>query len=226
MDEIRRSIALSREFLELAEFALSRYSDAKLKKNLLDYGDLEHYALKLVAERTEDGWVKTPAGERITSELDALFVDEYQDSNGVQDLIFKSVTREDNLFIVGDPKQSIYRFRGAEPKIFSDYKKNLEVYKEGDTGAMRMVFLSDNFRCAEPVIDLVNRIFRVMMAGYRSDSLYQKDDELRFAKKPKEGEPLPSPNTELLLVKITRIPAASKNAPNFLATERFRCFSS
>lgn len=202
LDEIRRSIALSREFLELAEFALSRYSDAKLKKNLLDYGDLEHYALKLVAEKTEDGWVKTPAGERITSELDALFVDEYQDSNGVQDLIFKSVTREDNLFIVGDPKQSIYRFRGAEPKIFSDYKKNLEVYKDGDSGKMRIIFLSDNFRCAQPVIDLVNRIFRVMMAGYRSDSLYQEKDELRFAKKPKEGEPpLPSPNTELLLVK-------------------------
>ena len=201
LTELRRSLALSREFLELAEDALARYAAFKLKKNLLDYADLEQFTLQLVAEKTEDGWVKTTVGERITAELDALFVDEYQDSNGVQDLIFKSVTREDNLFIVGDPKQSIYRFRGAEPKIFSDYKKNLEVYKEGDTGAMRMVFLSDNFRCAEPVIDLVNRIFRVMMAGYRSDSLYRKDDELRFAKKRGEGEPpLTSPNTELLLV--------------------------
>lgn len=198
--ELRRSISLSREFLNLAEDALARYSAFKLKKNLLDYADLEQFTLKLVAERTEDGWVKTPVGERITSELDAVFVDEYQDSNGVQDLIFKSVTREDNLFIVGDPKQSIYRFRGAEPQIFSDYKKDLQVYREGDTGKMRMVFLSDNFRCAEPIIDLVNRIFRVMMAGYRSDSLYQKEDELRFAKMPKEGEPLPPPNTELLLM--------------------------
>ncbi len=199
--ELRRSLSLSCEFLLLAEDALGRYAAFKQKKNLLDYADLEQFTLKLVAEETADGWKKTSVGERITSELDAVFVDEYQDSNRIQDLIFRCVTREDNLFIVGDPKQSIYRFRGAEPQIFSDYKNNLPVYKTGDSGGMRTVFLSDNFRCARPIIELVNRIFRVMMAGYRSDSLYQEADELRFAKKPKSGEEaLPAPNTELVLM--------------------------
>ncbi len=199
--ELRRSLALSREFLLLAQDALDRYSALKRKKNLLDYADLEQFTLRLVAEKKDGKWVKTPMGERITNELDAVFVDEYQDSNGIQDRIFRSVTREDNLFIVGDPKQSIYRFRGAEPAIFSDYKNTLPVYTEGSRGGMRTVFLSDNFRCARPIIDLVNRIFRVMMCGTRPDSLYRPADELRFAKKPKEGQTLPTPpNTELVLM--------------------------
>ncbi|MBQ3075199.1 MAG: UvrD-helicase domain-containing protein [Clostridia bacterium] len=198
--ELQRSLALSREFLCLAENALDRFAQAKRKKGILDYADLEQFTLRLVAENQEGTWVKTSAGERITEELDAVFVDEYQDSNGIQDLIFRSVTREDNLFIVGDPKQSIYRFRGAEPRIFSDYKNTLPAYPT-EGGGMQTVFLSDNFRCAEPIIDLVNRIFRVMMAGHRKDSLYQKNDELRFSKKPKEGEALPTPqNTELVLM--------------------------
>ncbi len=194
--EIRRSLSLSQEFLLLAEDALKRYADAKQKKNLLDYADLEQFTLRLVAEKKDGAWVKTPMGERITEELDAVFVDEYQDSNGIQDLIFRSVTRKDNLFIVGDPKQSIYRFRGAEPKIFSDYKNNLPLYTEGSRGEMRTVFLSDNFRCSKPIIDLVNQIFRIMMSGYRTDSLYQKADELRYAK----GEASTPANTELVLM--------------------------
>ena len=187
LTELRRSLALSEEFLLLAETALDLYAEAKRKKNLLDYADLEQFTLRLVAEQKDGVWVKSAVGHRITEEFDAVFVDEYQDSNEIQDLIFRSVTREDNLFIVGDPKQSIYRFRGAEPRIFSDYKNTLPVYPAGD-GGMQTVFLSDNFRCSEPIIDLVNRIFRVMMAGHRDDSLYQKADELRFAKKAEEGE--------------------------------------
>ncbi|MBR2615765.1 MAG: UvrD-helicase domain-containing protein [Clostridia bacterium] len=201
LSELRRSLSLSREFLILAQDALDRYAAFKKKKNILDYADLEQMTLRLVARKKDGKWVKTPVGERITGELDAVFVDEYQDSNGIQDRIFRSVTREDNLFIVGDPKQSIYRFRGAEPEIFSDYKNDLPVYTEGATCGMRTVFLSDNFRCAKPIIDLVNRTFRIIMSGHRPDSLYGPDDELRYAKKPKEGETLPpAPNTELVLI--------------------------
>ncbi|MBE6713286.1 MAG: hypothetical protein E7580_07180 [Ruminococcaceae bacterium] len=198
--EIRTGLDLSREFLLLAETALSLYAEAKRKKNLLDYADLEQFTLRLVAEKQDGVWVKTKQGERITEEFDAVFVDEYQDSNEIQDIIFRCVTRPDNLFIVGDPKQSIYRFRGAEPRIFSDYKNTLPAYP-AEGGGMQKIFLSDNFRCAEPIIDLVNRIFRVMMAGHRPDSLYGESDELRFAKKPKEGESLPTPpDTELVLM--------------------------
>lgn len=188
------AIQISKEFLVLAETAEELYTAKKREKKLLDYADLETMALSLVAEKKNGIWQKSALGKEITEEFDAVYVDEYQDTNGIQDLIFRSITREDNLFIVGDPKQSIYRFRGAEPSIFSEYKNKLPLYPSPE-GAMQKIFLSNNFRCSEPIIDLVNRIFSVMMDSSAPDSLYKKEDELVFSKEKKEF-----PDTELILI--------------------------
>lgn len=192
--EWEEAIGLTKEFYLLAEKAEEKFTAKKREKKLLDYADLENMALSLVAEKKNGAWQKTALGEEITSDFDAVYVDEYQDTNGIQDLIFRSVTRKDNLFIVGDPKQSIYRFRGAEPSIFSEYKNALPLYPSPE-GEMQKIFLSNNFRCAEPIIDLVNRIFAVMMDEDAPDSLYKKEDALVFSK-----EKVPSPDTEIVLM--------------------------
>ncbi len=195
IEEVKESILLTEEFLLLGEMAQKKFSLEKEKKGFLDYADLENLALSLVAEKKDGVFQKSPLGEKITEEFDAVFVDEYQDSNAIQDLIFRCVTKKDNLFIVGDPKQSIYRFRGAEPEIFSSYKNTLPRYPS-EKGGMQTIFLSDNFRCEKPIIDLVNRVFRVMMDRSDPNSLYKEEDELRQGKK----EEKKAPQTELCLM--------------------------
>ncbi len=187
VEEVRPALSLTEEFLALASLCLDRFDKAKREKGLLDYSDLENLTLKLVAEQKGEKWAKTPEGQRITEEFDAVFVDEYQDSNSIQDLIFRHITRPDNLFIVGDPKQSIYRFRGAEPSIFSDYKNHLPQYPS-EKGEMQSIFLSHNFRSSRPIISTVNRIFTVMMDENAPDSLYKKEDQLRYGPAEEKAE--------------------------------------
>ncbi|MBR5295595.1 MAG: UvrD-helicase domain-containing protein, partial [Clostridia bacterium] len=194
--ETRESLALTREFLVLGSLVIDKFALKKEEKGFLDYADLENFALRLVAEKKDGVWQKSKLGEKITEEFDAVFVDEYQDSNAIQDLIFRCVTKKDNLFIVGDPKQSIYRFRGAEPEIFSHYKNTLERYPSA-SDKMQTIFLSDNFRSSGTIIDLVNRIFRKVMDAAAPDSLYKEEDELRQGAKD-EKDPL---CTEIVLMK-------------------------
>ena len=101
------------------------YSRLKSEKNLADYNDLEHWTLHLLLEETEDGFAFTQAAQDIASRFAEVMVDEYQDANEIQDLIFRAVSRNgENLFVVGDVKQSIYGFRQAMPAIFLRRKNN------------------------------------------------------------------------------------------------------
>jgi len=184
-EALRQEAQEEREALErllsLAEKADRLYRKKKDDRDVLDYGDLEQYALRLVAEKKDGSWKKTALAEKIQEEFDAFFVDEYQDTNQIQDLIFRFLGSGKNLFLVGDPKQSIYRFRGAEPSIFSQYKSRLPAYPSKE-GSMQKIFLSHNFRCDAPIIQVTNRIFRVLMDETAPDSLYTQEDWLRCGK--------------------------------------------
>jgi len=182
-EEALESAALCEELFVLMEGIDRRFTQAKRERGLVDYKDLERLTLRLVAEERDGEFVPTALARSLSEELQAVFVDEYQDTNRVQDLIFRCLSSGSNLFFVGDPKQSIYRFRGAEPSIFSRYKNKLGDYDPACTdGKPKKIFLSENYRSDKSVIDLVNRVFRIMMDGRRDDSLYQKNDELRHAK--------------------------------------------
>ena len=127
-------------------FAL--YSEKKREEGLIDYADMEHMALKLLRE---------PAiAKEYRDRFEYVFVDEYQDCNPVQNEIFAALSREDDQFYVGDVKQSIYRFRMAEPALFTEKFDDLS--KTG--GAL---LLSRNFRSATAVIDYVNSLFSKIM---------------------------------------------------------------
>ncbi len=185
--DLKETALLSHSLLDLADLAEARYRAAKREKSLVDYTDLEQMLLSLVAEEKGGVWQPTSLAKTIGDGFDAVFVDEYQDTNRIQDLIFRFIAGEDKLFLVGDPKQSIYRFRGAEPEIFAQYKQKLSPYKKGEKG-MQKILLSHNFRCDEAVIDLVNTMFGVMMDDTDPTSLYLEEDRLVFSKKAKDWE--------------------------------------
>lgn len=137
---------------------------AKQEKNLLDFSDVEHLALQALIHRTEDGGEeRTEAARELSCQYGQIMIDEYQDSNLVQEKILTAVSRESqgihNLFMVGDVKQSIYKFRLARPELFME-KYDTYTLEENDC---QRVDLHRNFRSRTQVIDSVNRIFARIM---------------------------------------------------------------
>jgi len=138
------------------------YADAKLEENGLDFSDLEHFALKVLSD--------PEIRQTVKDRYKYVFVDEYQDVNGVQEEIISAVS-DNNLFMVGDAKQSIYGFRGCRPEIFINKQKKMQ--ENGET----TVLLNHNFRSANAVLETVNEIFSYSMtreyygAEYSTDSM-------------------------------------------------------
>lgn len=156
------------------------YTELKLQKNVADFSDVEHYALQLLVSLDSQGNVKTSdVADVISSRFDAVMVDEYQDANEVQDLIFNSVSRNGkNLFVVGDVKQSIYGFRQAMPEIFLNRKNSLPLYDEETDEYPAKVILERNFRSRKEVTDFVNFTFRTLMSVQTGDLEYNEEEAL------------------------------------------------
>ena len=129
------------------------YQEKKKEKGIVDFNDLEHYALAILKHE--------PAAQAYRNKFSYIFVDEYQDSNIVQETLIGFIKRENNLFLVGDVKQSIYRFRLADPSLFID---KYETYKNEVDGVDRRIDLSQNFRSREEILEGVNGIFRQIMS--------------------------------------------------------------
>ena len=141
-----------------------RYSALKRERGVLDFSDLEELALKLLVDA--DGNPTREALE-VGESYRFVFIDEYQDTNNVQDTIFRAVSGNAERFFVGDIKQSIYRFRGAEPEVFSGYRRAWSEDEADNTVCDgyplgHSIFMSENFRCAEPVIEFANAVSRYM----------------------------------------------------------------
>jgi len=162
------------------------YSQKKRDKNLLDFNDLEHFAIKLL---TDD----TSTSDELKEKFDEVLVDEYQDTNGVQAKIFETIARGNNLFMVGDVKQSIYGFRNAQPKIFIDkYSRYTKIGNDDGTKIM----LSHNFRSCKGILDFVNHIFERIMSVEVGEVVYSNDERLVF------GGLLPKNSTQPVEVHI------------------------
>lgn len=133
----------------------NRYRDEKKERGLMDFGDIEHYAYEILKDEEVSRYYR--------EKFEHIFVDEYQDSNVMQEAFLGRVARENNLFLVGDVKQSIYKFRLAEPEIFQRrYKK----YALGDQETSVKIDLNRNFRSKRPIINFVNNIFSYIMEDY------------------------------------------------------------
>ena len=171
------------------------YARAKRRANLVDYGDLEHKAAKLLTR--EDGSPSELAGE-ISGRFREIMVDEYQDVSQVQDAIFAALSRSGkNLFMVGDVKQSIYRFRLADPEIFNQKYREYGDAESTPEGEPRRILLRENFRSRQEIIDGANAIFRQAMSRSLGDVDYDDAAALIFGSRAYTGR---VPKPELLLL--------------------------
>ena len=153
LSDLRDTAGDMRTLLSVVQDLEDEFRRAKARANALDFSDLEHLAIRLLTN--PDGSPSPTAGE-ISARFTEVMVDEYQDVSRVQDQIFRAVSREgENLFFVGDLKQSIYRFRLADPEIFSE--KNRLYTEEGR--AERVIRLQENFRSAPEILNAVNAVF-------------------------------------------------------------------
>ncbi len=149
--------ALCLKTKEIFDDFLAAYNDEKASRCICEFSDLKRYALDLLIE--PDG-TPTKLAHEEQKKYDHIFVDEYQDTDAVQDLVFRSVSNGHNLFFVGDIKQSIYRFRGAEPSVFASYRKVYTPagYEDTADGLPISVFMSENFRCSPNIISFTNAV--------------------------------------------------------------------
>ena len=159
------------------EFA-KRYSEEKLRLNTADFSDQEHMALRLLVG--EDGR-PTELGGQIASRYTEILVDEYQDTNEVQNAIFRAVSREgQNVFTVGDVKQSIYRFRLADPTIFLEKYNRFRPYELAKEGEERKIVLSKNFRSRQEILDAANFVFENILSPDMGEMEYGDEEALHF----------------------------------------------
>lgn len=155
-----KSADIAHKLVALLEEFNRRYGDEKRRLGILDFADLEQYTYKLLYNG--DGTL-TPLSHEVSASFSEIFVDEFQDVNPMQSKIFEALSCDCRIFQVGDIKQSIYGFRGAEPNIFADCRRRYTAYRRNDpsthNASEMTVFLSANFRSMYPVTAFVNRIF-------------------------------------------------------------------
>ncbi|HUT31621.1 MAG TPA: helicase-exonuclease AddAB subunit AddA [Sedimentisphaerales bacterium] len=205
IDELLELAVLNPEYLDKVSGAVGRqttvlvelvkrfdrlYSQAKRAINCLDFADLEHHALSLLSaeDSSQEQLSPSAAALALRSRYRYIFVDEYQDINGVQQTILDLLSSGGNVFVVGDVKQSIYAWRGAEPDIFIEHLKQAS-NDRADAPAGLRVDLNTNFRSAKGVLDFVNKIFGRIMSARFAKIDYDESARLRPAP---ENKPKPS----------------------------------
>ena len=160
----------------------ARLDEKKRERRMVDFADLEHFALALLYDRTRRTPDNRPTRTRLALELadqfDEIMIDEYQDTNEAQNMIFSAVARgqEENLFLVGDVKQSIYRFRQAMPELFLHKKRTFAVYDGAHYPAK--ITLGANFRSRAGVTNAVNFVFRQLMSEELGELDYTDEEAL------------------------------------------------
>lgn len=172
MTDCRESIHV---LTELTLQFMEAYGQKKREKSILDFSDMEHFALDILLKKEGDAVVRTQAAKELSLRYEEVMVDEYQDSNLVQEYLMNAVSgwakEKNNTFMVGDVKQSIYRFRLARPELFMEKFKK---YTLTDSGEQR-IDLHRNFRSRAQVLESVNYMFRQIMGEELGGVAYDKD---------------------------------------------------
>ncbi len=183
-DEIRRGFertaAMCRAMYRVLSTFDRRINEEKQLRALCDFDDLRRYAYTLLVG--PDG-APTQLARDYSARFDEIFIDEYQDVTEVQDQLFRAVSNGHNRFMVGDIKQSIYGFRGAEPSLFAAYRAEFSrLESDGET-----IFMSENFRCDRTVIDFVNLVCGRIFPACGASVGYGAGDDLVFGKGAPDG---------------------------------------
>ena len=185
LEDDRQARLLARGLYKLARDIQDRFQQLKSEKDVLDYNDLEHFCLRLLRE--------PQVAQELSGAFDALFIDEYQDISPIQEEIIQALHRDNQLFLVGDVKQSIYRFRQADPGLFMD--KYARFPLSGGQPA-RKILLQQNFRSAKNVLASVNQVFAHAM---RAETLEIEYDEAAALKPGPDAAEGPETEVHLLI---------------------------
>ena len=178
LEDLRATAPAMLALLRLTEQFSQRYQAEKVRRNAMDFSDQEHYAVTLLCQA--DG-SPTELARQVSQRYQEIMVDEYQDTNEVQDCIFQAISREGrNLFTVGDVKQSIYRFRLADPTIFLEKYRRFADAAEAADGQPRRMVLSRNFRSRREVLTATNFVFGDIMSREMGEMDYTADEQLYF----------------------------------------------
>ena len=198
LEDLEAAAAGTRGIIALVRQFDREFSAAKRSRRILDFSDLEHRTLDLLLGKSRSG--PTAAAAEIGQRFREILVDEYQDSNKVQDAIFSALTmKRQNCFMVGDVKQSIYQFRLADPGIFLEKYGEYADAEDAQPGQPRRILLSRNFRSGGEVVEAVNDVFTCCMTP-KVGGLYYTDKEALV-----EGIPhavLPDPAVELHCLQV------------------------
>ena len=169
---------------ELVRTLMERFAQKKAGKNLMDFHDMEHFCFQLLYEQDCDsGKVNfSELALQLKNRYHEVMVDEYQDINDLQEAILQAVSRENNLFMVGDIKQSIYGFRMANPQLFAGKYAAFPTEESGEKqlDVCQRLDLNKNFRCRRCVVDGVNEVFERLMDGQNGDLLYDANAALVY----------------------------------------------
>lgn len=229
LSELGRIKPYAEELVRLTELFMDRFAEAKRQRNIADFSDLEHFALRILLEKQEDGtYRRTDAARELAGQYAEIITDEYQDSNYIQEAILEAVSGTEekryDRFMVGDMKQSIYGFRMARPDLFltkyteypllsaSSASGNMQKAAGKNSGiADRMrsvrINLDRNFRSRREVLDCTNAIFHRLMIPELGGIRYDDAQALHYGADYPEGEDPDFPKAELLLI--------NKAAPEF-----------
>ena len=198
LEDLQQSAPAARGLISLVTRFSEKYTQLKRSARILDFSDLEHRTLDLLLGKQRTGI--TAVANEIAQRYREIMVDEYQDSNSVQDAIFEALTaKHHNLFMVGDVKQSIYQFRLADPGIFLEKYAAFTDAEEAKPGEGRKILLSSNFRSSGGVISAVNDVFADCMSETVGGLNYTEAEALR------EGVPhcsIQEPEVELHAIAV------------------------
>ena len=200
LDDITKLAPIIGELISATLKFGEEFTRLKREENGADFSDTLHLTLKLLVEPTENGYIKTPLALALAENYAEILVDEYQDVNEAQDMIFTALSKdENNLFMVGDVKQSIYRFRQAMPEIFLARRDGMPEFNGGNYPAK--VTLGKNFRSRSGVTEIVNYIFSALMSRNAGGLEYDKNEHLEAAAAYPESH---STDTEICLIEAAK----------------------
>ena len=187
MHDTSRYIFMLYELLVKFDEAVSK---EKAKLGIITFADIKRYTLSLLV--APDG-TPTEIAKQYADRYTDIYIDEYQDVDGVQDLIFSSIAKSNNRFMVGDIKQSIYEFRGTQPQLFAGYRSKFPLYSspKGKLSDEVSLFMSNNFRCDKTIIDFTNLVCSKIFKAAADSVGYTDEDDLVFSKLSKDPDYVP-----------------------------------
>lgn len=218
-EDLLRTGPLVSRLAEIIEAFTARFTAKKREKKLADYGDLEHWTIALLLEEQEGRVVPSAIARDLSHRFDEIMVDEYQDTNEVQDWIFRALSKENgNKFMVGDLKQCVYSFRQAMPDIFIRYKEEFRRYDRREDQYPATIILDKNYRSRDTVIHSVNYVFSQLMSKQAGGIDYVGDEALSLGA---SYEPGPGYETQLdFLEKKKGVPQEISEARHIAKTIR------